>query len=180
MIRILVVSHLLMQTLHIYLNWGIDDVVAPGDVPVPPYLRDTTPVRRDIARHYNSIHTMDMRVGEVLARLEADGLAGDTIVILTTDHGDGLPRGKRELFDSGIKVPMIIRWPEKCRPAGVAPSPAQLQRFVMAVWKLRRPFCILQHMENHRANDAKNTRATTSGALLPANRSAAFGGLLRC
>ena len=86
MIRILVVSHLLMQTLHIYLNWGIDDVVAPGDVPVPPYLRDTTPVRRDIARHYNNIHTMDMRVGEVLARLEADGLAGDTIVILTTDH----------------------------------------------------------------------------------------------
>ncbi len=114
--------HLFMQLLHIYLNWGIEDVVSPGDVTVPPYLPDTEPVRRDIARHYNNIHTMDMRVGEVLAQLEADGLADDTIVIWTTDHGDGLPRGKRELFDSGIKVPMIIHWPEKYRPAGAEPG----------------------------------------------------------
>tara|TARA_R110002094_G_scaffold54390_3_gene65597 strand:+ start:434 stop:2110 length:1677 start_codon:yes stop_codon:yes gene_type:complete len=114
------IPHLVMQGMHIYLNWGVDDVVAPQDVAVPPYLPDTGPVRRDIARHYNNIYTMDRRVGEVLARLEADGLADDTIVIWTTDHGDGLPRAKRELFDSGIKVPLIIRWPEKYRPADVA------------------------------------------------------------
>ena len=71
-------------------------------------------------RHYNNIAVMDRQVGEVLAELEADGLADSTIVIWTTDHGDGLPRAKRDLFDAGIKVPMIIRWPEAYRPEGVA------------------------------------------------------------
>lgn len=115
-------SLLLLQFYHTYLNWGVEDVVAPEDVTVPPYLADTTPVRRDIARQYNNIHTMDVRVGKILARLEADGLAENTIIIWTTDHGTGLPRGKRELFDSGIKVPMVIRWPEAYRPDGVAPG----------------------------------------------------------
>ena len=46
----------------------------------------------------------------------------NTIVVWTTDHGDALPRAKRELFDSGLHVPMIIRWPEKYRPAGAEPG----------------------------------------------------------
>jgi arylsulfatase A-like enzyme len=75
-----------------------------------------------MARHYNNIAVMDQQVGEVLAKLEADGLAESTIVIWTTDHGDGLPRAKRDLFDLGIKVPMIIRWPEAYRPPGVSPD----------------------------------------------------------
>jgi N-sulfoglucosamine sulfohydrolase len=73
-----------------------------------------------MARHYNNIAVMDRQVGEILAQLEADGLADSTIVIWTTDHGDGLPRAKRDLFDLGIKVPMVIRWPEAYRPDGVA------------------------------------------------------------
>ncbi len=77
-------------------------------------------MRADVARHYNNIAVMDRQVGEILVQLEADGLAESTIVIWTTDHGDGLPRGKRDLFDAGIKVPMIIRWPEAYRPEGVA------------------------------------------------------------
>ena len=59
---------------------------------------------------------MDAQVDKLLAKLEADGLADNTIIIWTTDHGDGLPRAKREIYDSGIKVPMIIRWPENLRP----------------------------------------------------------------
>jgi arylsulfatase A-like enzyme len=61
-------------------------------------------------------------VGRILDRLEADGLADSTIVVWTTDHGDGLPRSKRDLYDSGIKVPMVIRWPEAFRPEGVEPG----------------------------------------------------------
>jgi arylsulfatase A-like enzyme len=75
-----------------------------------------------MARHYNNIAVMDQQVGEILAQLETDGLADSTIVIWTTDHGDGLPRAKRDLFDLGIKVPMVIRWPEAYRPEGVAPN----------------------------------------------------------
>lgn len=97
-------------------------VTSPAQVKLPPYFPDTETVRRDVARHYNNITIMDWQIGETLKALEADGLADSTIVIWTTDHGDGLPRSKRELYDSGIKVPMIIRWPEAFRPEGVAPN----------------------------------------------------------
>jgi arylsulfatase A-like enzyme len=111
------VVQVVMGLLHSYLHRGVADVVAPEAVELPPYYPDTPEIRQDIARHYNNIHTMDLRVGALLEELERSGRADDTIVIWTTDHGDGLPRAKRELFDSGIRVPMIIRWPEKYRPA---------------------------------------------------------------
>ena len=98
----------------------VPDTVAPEQV--PPYYPDTQVVRADIARHYNNIACMDAEVGAILRRLAADGLADSTVVIWTADHGDGLPRAKRELYDSGIRVPMIIRWPEAYRPAGVEPG----------------------------------------------------------
>jgi arylsulfatase A-like enzyme len=101
---------------------GGDDPTSPEAVVVPPFYPDTPIVRADIARHYDNVHQMDDAVGEVLARLEADGLAGSTIVIWTTDHGDGLPRAKRELLDTGIRVPMIVRWPEAWRPPGAMPG----------------------------------------------------------
>ncbi|MAT91114.1 MAG: sulfatase [Halioglobus sp.] len=99
----------------------LDNPTRPEQVVLPPYYPDTPTVRADLARHYDNIAIMDAQVGELLASLEEDGLADSTIVIWTTDHGDGLPRAKRELFDSGIRVPMIIRWPAAFRPEGVPP-----------------------------------------------------------
>ncbi len=96
--------------------------VTPAQVEVPPYYPDVKTVRVDIARHYNNIALMDRQVGKLLDKLKRDGLSENTIVIWTTDHGDGLPRAKREVFDSGIKVPMIIRWPERYRPAHLKPG----------------------------------------------------------
>lgn len=101
---------------------GGDDPTPPEAVRVPPFYPDTPTVRADIARHYDNVHQMDAAVGEVLARLEADGLADFTLVIWTTDHGDGLPRAKRELLDTGIRVPMILRWPKAWKPPGGAPG----------------------------------------------------------
>jgi arylsulfatase A-like enzyme len=75
---------------------------------------------------------MDAAVGAVLARLEADGLLDSTVVVWTTDHGDGLPRAKRELFDSGIRVPLVVRWPERWRPPGATPGSAD-ERLVSSV-----------------------------------------------
>jgi len=96
--------------------------VDPDKIEVPPYYPDTKIVRADMARLYSNINAMDGVVGDVLDRLEKDGLASSTIVIWTTDHGDCLPRAKRDLYDSGIKVPMIIRWPEAYRPKDVQPG----------------------------------------------------------
>lgn len=111
---------------------GGDDPTPPAAVAVPPFYPDTEVVRTDIARHYDNIHQMDTAVGEVLARLEADGLSDSTVVVWTTDHGDGLPRYKRELLDTGLRVPMVVRWPETWRPPGAAPGSVdeQLVSFV--------------------------------------------------
>jgi uncharacterized sulfatase len=96
----------------------------PAKAVVPPYYPDTPVVRRDLANLYDNITAMDKQVGEVLARLEADGLANDTIVWFWGDHGRGLSRCKRWLYDSGTLVPLIIRVPEKWRSHAGRKDPA--------------------------------------------------------
>lgn len=84
----------------------------PAAVSVPPYYPDTPAVRADIARQYDNVQIMDAWVGERMEELRRAGVLDNTIVIWTTDHGDGLPRGKRSLYDSGLRVPMIVRFPD--------------------------------------------------------------------
>jgi arylsulfatase A-like enzyme len=101
---------------------GLARITDPSDVVVPPYYPDAPAIREDIVRQYDNVHEMDRQVGEWLERLEVEGLTGNTIVIWTTDHGDGLPRAKREIYDSGIRVPLVVRWPEALRPADSPPG----------------------------------------------------------
>ncbi|MGB2713177.1 MAG: sulfatase-like hydrolase/transferase [Vicinamibacterales bacterium] len=84
----------------------------PSEVPLPPYYPDTPLVRREMARVYDNIADMDSRVGELLRQLDEDGLTDNTIVFYWSDHGDGVPRSKRSLYDSGLHVPLMIRWPK--------------------------------------------------------------------
>ncbi len=96
-------------------------VTDPAKVQVPPYYPDTPLVREELARVYDNIADMDAQVGEILRQLDDDGLADDTIVFYWSDHGDGVPRAKRSLYDSGLRVPLMIRWP-KALGATVAPG----------------------------------------------------------
>ena len=68
-----------------------------------------------MARFYDCVTAMDMEVGAILQQLEEDGLADYTIVFFYSDHGSGMPRHKRALLDSGMHVPLLIRFPEKYR-----------------------------------------------------------------
>jgi N-sulfoglucosamine sulfohydrolase len=90
-------------------------------IQVPPYYPDTLAVREELARMYDNIADMDTRVGELLQQLQDDGLAESTIVFYWSDHGDGVPRAKRSLYDSGLRVPLMIRWP-KAMGSTVAPG----------------------------------------------------------
>ncbi|GAB3040129.1 sulfatase-like hydrolase/transferase [Natronobiforma cellulositropha] len=83
----------------------------PDTVDVPPYLADTEATRRAIARQYDNVAASDAWVGDLLERLERDGLAENTIVVLWSDHGEGLPRAKRWVYQGGVNVPLIVRWP---------------------------------------------------------------------
>jgi uncharacterized sulfatase len=82
----------------------------PAKIRIPPFHPDTPEVRRDWVRHFDLITAMDRWFGEMLAQLEADRLADDTIVFFYSDHGVGLPRGKRWLYDTGMRVPLLIRF----------------------------------------------------------------------
>ena len=91
----------------------------PGDYDIdrlssfPPYYPDTSKARSVWASHLQAITTMDGWVGEQLAALENSSEADNTIVFFYSDHGSGMPRGKRWIYDSGLKIPLIIRVPEK-------------------------------------------------------------------
>lgn len=92
----------------------------PAKAQLPPYIPDTPVTRRDWARYADLLTTLDQQVAAILDQLEADGLADDTIVFFWGDHGQGLPRGKRWLYDSGTRTPLIIRWPGKLKPGSVS------------------------------------------------------------
>jgi len=101
----------------------------PAKAVLPPYYPDTPVVRKDWARYYDLITLLDKQVAAFLEQLEKDGLADDTIVWFWSDHGRGLPRAKRWIYDSGTHIPLIIRVPEKYRklarpdnPDAVAPG----------------------------------------------------------
>jgi N-sulfoglucosamine sulfohydrolase len=92
----------------------------PDTVTLPPYLPDTPAARLALARHYDNLAEVDARVGEMLAQLEEDGLAENTVVMIWSDHGEGLPRRKRWPYASGLRVPLIVRWPGRIEPGEVS------------------------------------------------------------
>jgi len=91
----------------------------PARAVIPPYYPDTPLVRKDWARYYDLISVMDGQVKAILQQLEDDGLADRTIVFFWGDHGRGLPRAKRFVYDSGLRVPLIVRWPGTIAPGSV-------------------------------------------------------------
>jgi hypothetical protein len=85
----------------------------PTKVRVPAYLPDTPEVRADLAQYYDRVSEADRQIGEVLAELEKDGLADDTIIFYYSDHGGALTRGKRFLFENGTHPPLVVHFPKK-------------------------------------------------------------------
>ncbi len=93
--------------------------VDPAKIKVPPYYPDNALTRQDMARFFTNISEMDDWVGEKIAELAKNGLLDNTIIFFWSDHGDGLPYVKRELYDRGLQVPLIVRFPDK-RQAGTS------------------------------------------------------------
>ena len=77
----------------------------------PAPIPDTPETRADMAAYQASVTALDQGIGMVLGALEAAGLADDTLVICTTDHGPAFPRMKCNLTDHGTGVMLILRGP---------------------------------------------------------------------
>ena len=85
---------------------------------LPPYYPDTPIVREDWKRNYELITAMDAWAGELIQELKDAGVYENTIIVYWSDHGVGLPRAKRWLYDSGTRIPLIVRIPKEYRQPG--------------------------------------------------------------
>ncbi|MEM9365415.1 MAG: sulfatase [Planctomycetota bacterium] len=103
-------------------KWNRDPArpVDPKEVELPPYYPDTPFVRRDWANGLEQMQLVDRQVGELLQRLDDEGLSENTIVFFIGDHGRCHIRGKQFLYDGGIRIPMIMRWPGRVAPGQVS------------------------------------------------------------
>ncbi|MEP3837680.1 MAG: sulfatase [Algibacter sp.] len=98
--------------------------IALDSVKLPPYLPDVAEIRDDIAWHYDAVNEMDGWIKSKLDELEASGEAENTIVFFYSDHGGCLPRGKAYLYDTGTRVPLMVRFPEKYRHLAGVKTPS--------------------------------------------------------
>lgn len=93
--------------------------VDPALVTLPAWYPDTPMTRADWAMGLESAQIDDRHFGEMIERLKSEGLYDNTIIVVTADHGIALPRGKQFLYDEGIHIPLIIRWPASIKPGTV-------------------------------------------------------------
>lgn len=106
-------------------GWDMDLEEGPhgsDDVMVPAYLIDGAPTRNDLAQYYNEVHRFDKNVGKVVHYLKSQNLYENTIIIVIADNGRPFPRDKTWLFDSGIKMPFILHWPERIKSSEISNS----------------------------------------------------------
>jgi uncharacterized sulfatase len=94
---------------------GSQSGLKAGDVRVPPWLPDAPEVREDILDYYAEIERADREIGEMLKLLADAGRLDNTIVLVTGDNGWPFPRGKTNLYDSGCRQPLAVRWPARAK-----------------------------------------------------------------
>lgn len=94
----------------------LGDDLAPDEsrgVTVPPYLADTPGSRAEVAELQGAVRGLDAAVGRVVAELRERGIERETLVLFTTDHGVALPRAKCSLYDPGLEIALILRYPAR-------------------------------------------------------------------
>jgi N-sulfoglucosamine sulfohydrolase len=109
-----------------------EKIATPENVTPPPYYPAHPIVREEWARYLNSVSGMDKTIGKVLRQLKKDGLAEKTIVMFFGDNGRIEPRGIHWCYDTGLHVPMIIRWP-KSYPAPSNYQPGTVKEEVVSL-----------------------------------------------
>ena len=92
----------------------------PEKISIPDRLPDTELVRKDLAAHIGEINRVDQFIGEVIADLKRRGVYDNTLIIFMGDNGAALLRGKGTLYDCGLHVPLIVRYPKLIQPGSVS------------------------------------------------------------
>jgi arylsulfatase A-like enzyme len=85
--------------------------VQPEDVTLPPYYPRDPVLLRDWAAYLDAVRFTDKHVGDVLARLDNEGILDNTLIVFITDHGISHARGKQFLYNEGTHIPFVVRGP---------------------------------------------------------------------
>jgi arylsulfatase A-like enzyme len=93
-------------------DFKAEGITDPASVVLPPYYPDHPAIRKDYAGYLDSARRLDGKVAHILAQLEKEGLADNTVVIFMGDNGESHIRGKQFCYEEGLRVPMIVRWPK--------------------------------------------------------------------
>lgn len=110
-------AHITIIETHKGIGWTVareqpkSELVNPDKLKLASYYPDSPVARDEYANYLDVIHLSDGYVGQLLDRLERDGLAQNTIVVISSDHGP-LFRGKQFLYDGGIHIPLVVRFPD--------------------------------------------------------------------
>ena len=98
---------------------GINSGMKLDEVQVPPCLPDSKEIRTDICDYYWEIQRFDFETGQALKIIEDMGELDNTIVVMTGDNGWPFPRGKSNLYDLGIHVPLAVQWGNRIKKGRV-------------------------------------------------------------
>jgi arylsulfatase A-like enzyme len=99
---------------HVY--WMDNSGYDPAKIKLPSNLVDTPETRAWRCRYYTDVSHMDEQLGDVMASLERHGYARQTLLTFTADQGAQWPFAKWNLYDVGIRAPLLVRWPGKVKP----------------------------------------------------------------
>lgn len=94
-------------------NKGDPSAFDPAKIKLPPYLADTPETRKALVAYYAEVALVDQQVGSVMQVLEKTGNAANTLFLFVSEQGSGVPHSKWTLYDPGIRVAAIARWPGK-------------------------------------------------------------------
>lgn len=129
-------------------GWKINDqapIYDPKDIIVPPYLVDTPTVREDLANYYHEVSRYDYFIGLVTEELRRQGILDNTIIVVASDNGRPFPRDKTRLFDSGIKTPWVVHYPQLIQKPAVTDSfvsVIDLSATCLELAGIERPECV--------------------------------------
>ena len=106
-------------------SWSISEEAPkydPKDVIIPPYLVDTPVTREDLTCYYHEVSRFDHYIGLVTAELKKEGVLENTMIVVAADNGRPFPRCKSRMYDSGIKTPWVVHFPEVIKNPAITQS----------------------------------------------------------
>lgn len=105
--------------------WGPNELaktINPDQIEVPPTLVDNDSTRADLSKYFIEIKRFDVHVGEVVKELKRQGVYDITVIVVMADNGRPFPRDKTRMYDSGMKTPFIVHWPDGIKKGKISNS----------------------------------------------------------